>query len=482
MLDFFKKTSLELKDKIKTVYEEKEEEKKCDIAVGYTATQVAGEMNARAEEKFAKPKSYVGNRTVYDSGTAKRDIKKRAFMDDKVVRDPYTGKKLVSTIHEAKETYGKEWADHLAESDHVKPLEKIYEETKNNVWNTTKDIKEAANSDENLKVISRKVNNAKRSKTNEEYINDEEYLKNKGINLTREGKERAIKDGEIAEKEINRKLQKKSLDNIVKTGYEAGKTGAKNAGITAVTMSGIMNLVSVIKGEKTGEEAISDTVRNGGKAAVTGYAMSSSMTIVSHSLSNVSSEFIQGLARSNVPSNVITAVLVTGDTLKKWGEGDITTQECFIELGDKGLTMATMGYSMAMGQALIPIPIIGGAIGALIGTSLTSTYYSALIKELQIKELEQQERIKIIEECRSAIELEKSYREELEKYLNSYLKDYKEYFDTALSSMKVSFAQGDAYGVIAGANEITKKLGGDVQYESVEEFEKLLESDVPFVL
>lgn len=48
--------------------------------------------------------------------------------------------------------------------------------------------------------------------------------------------------------------------------------------------------------------------------------------------------------------------------------------------------------------------------------------------------------------------------------------------------MKVSFAQGDAYGVIAGANEITKKLGGDVQYESVEEFEKLLESDVPFVL
>lgn len=82
--------------------------------------------------------------------------------------------------------------------------------------------------------------------------------------------------------------------------------------------------------------------------------MSGGLTVVSHSLSNSSSEFIQGLIESNVPGKVITAVMVTGDTLAKWGNGEITTQECLIELGDKGLNMATMGYSMAVGQALIP--------------------------------------------------------------------------------------------------------------------------------
>lgn len=453
-----------------------------EIGAGFAATQVAYDATAEAARVYAKPDSYTGNRTLYDSGVAKLNAKKKLFDGGQTVIDPYTGDTLVLTKKEAKLMYGQDWQKHLAESDHVKPLEKIYEDTRNNVWNTTDDIKNAANSDDNIRVASREFNNPKRSRTNKEYVENEDYLESKGVKLTKEGKEQAIKDGDLAEQSINQQLKDAGFSNMVRTGHEAGKMGAQNAGITAVTVSGIMNLVAVIKGEKDSDAAIADTVRDGGKAAVSGYVMGGGLTVVSHSLSNSSSQFIRGLAESNVPGKVITAVIVTGDTLKKWGNGEITTQQCIIELGDKGLNMATMGYSMAVGQALIPIPVVGGAVGALVGSLLTSAYYNNLINELQVREMEHQERLRIIAECKLAAEQTKKFREELEVYLQNYLSDYRECFDGALSSMRFAYEAGDADGMIASANDITRKLGGQVYYETVDEFKTFLDSDSVDVL
>ncbi len=457
--------------------DEKRDNSVTEIGAGYVASYVAQQSTQQAANTFAKPDTYTGNRALYDSGVAKRNAKTKLFSDGNEVIDPYTGDKLFLTKQEAKMLYGEDWTRHLAESDHIKPLEQVFNDTKDNVWNTTDDIKNAANSYDNIRVASRKFNNPKRSRTNKEYIDDEEYLRSKGVEVTKEGRQKALRDGELAEQSINRQLKSSALKNVVKTGHEAGMAGAQNAGVTALTISSIMNIVAVTKGEKDADEAIADIIKDGGKATITGYAMGGGLTVVSHSLSNTSSKFIQGLVKSNVPGKIITAVIVTGDTLKKWGEGEITTQQCIIELGEKGLNLATVGYSMAIGQALIPIPIVGGAIGALVGSVLTSSLYNSLINTLQTKELEHQERLYIIAECSEVAAQAKAFREELEIYLESYFKEYKDCFDTAISSMKFSYQVGDADGVIASANEITRKLGGHVYYETVEEFERFLHSD-----
>lgn len=452
------------------------------ISAGYAATQSAYQSTQEAALKYAKPETYTGNRLAYDSSAAKTNAKKRLFSGGAEVRDPYTGERLALTKQEAKALYGKDWIKHLAESDHVKPLERIYEDTKNNAWNTIDDIRNAANSADNLRVASRGFNNPKRSRTNKEYMQDEDYLRRKNVGVTEEGKRQAIIDGELAEQSINRQLRNSALKNVVKTGHEAGMKGAFDAGANAISLSGIMNIVAVIKGEKSGERALKDTLRDGGKAVASGYVMSSGLTVVSHTLSGSKSKFLQGLYNSKVPGKVITAVIATGDTLKRWGEGEITTQECLIELGDKGLNMMTMGYSMAVGQAMIPIPVIGGAVGALVGSMLTSSYYNNLICRLQTKQLEHRERQKIIAECRQVSEQAKAFRKELEIYLESYLQEYRECFDSALSSMRFSYQAGDADGVIASANDITRKLGGQVRYETVDEFKTFLDSDEDDIL
>lgn len=452
------------------------------ITQGYVATQTAQESTRSAALKFAKPDSYSGSRKLYDSPKAKVSAKSKLFNSGERVVDPYTGDVLVLRKQEAKLLYGKDWQYHLAESDHIKPLEQIFKDTKGNVWNTTEDIKIAANSDDNIRVASRKFNNPKRSRTNKNYVEDQEYLDSKGVKLTQQGKNQAIKDGERAEISIQKQLNRSAVNNVLETGNQAGLNGAMNAGGTALTISGIMNFVAVCRGEKCAEEAITDIIQDGGKAAASGYIMSSGLTVAAHSLSNSSSQFIQGLVNSNVPGKVITAVMVTGEALSKWGNGEITTQECLIEIGEKGLNLATTGYSMAVGQALIPIPIVGAAIGALVGSTLTGEYYHHFINDLERRNLEHEERMRIISQCRIASEQTKAYRDELELYLESYFQDYQNCFDEVISSMRFSYQCGDADSVIRNANVITKKLGGTIQYESVKDYKKFLDSDEMFKL
>ena len=446
------------------------------IAAGIAATEAAVVSTRQAAVEYAQPNTYTGNRALYDSASAKRQAKEAAFSSGKDVIDPYTGKKLVKTVKEAKSLYGDDWQSHLAESDHIRPLEKIFDENKNNPWLKSDNIKKAANSDYNVKPVSRLYNNQKRSHSNKEMVENEVYYKSKGLELTPEGKKAALKDDKTAGRAINGQLAKDTVENIVNTGHKAGTSGAVNAGKMTLTMSGIMNIVDVVKGEKDVGEAIGDIVVDTGKAAATGYVMSSGLTVVSHTLSK-SSSFIQALTQSNIPGTVITAVAATGDTLKRYASGEITTQECLLELGDKGLSTITTGYSMAVGQALIPIPVVGAAVGALVGSVMTSKYYGELMNTLKIKELEHQERLRLIAECEQATAQARAFREELESYLEAYFKDYQDCFDDALSEIQYGYQTGDAESIIAGANKITRKLGGEIKFDTVDEFIDFLEDD-----
>lgn len=450
------------------------------IATGNAATVSAQISTKQAIQKFSKPESYTGNRYLFDDGAAKRKAKLEAFSGGKKVFDPYTGEELVLTVKEAKALYGENWQKHLAESDHVIPLERVFEKTKDNPWLTDEDIKNIGNS--HIEVISRKSNNAKRSRTNEEFVKAKQYREDKDVYMPEEGEQRALQAGEKAKIENRQSVVKKTTKNMLRTGHEAGMAGAKSSGETALTMSGIMNLVAVCKGEKDPEEAIADTLVAGGKGAATGYVMSNGLTVISNSLTGSSSKFIQALAKSNVPGKIVTAVMILGDTFKRYGNGEISTQQFVLDLGEKGLNFATAGYSMMVGQMLIPIPIVGSAIGALVGTALTSGLYHSLINTLQTKELEHQERLRIIAECREVAEKARAFRVELESYLEDYFKEYRDCFDEALSEMHFAFQIGDSDGVIAGANQITRKLGGQVHYETVDQFRNFLNDNSVDVL
>ena len=469
---FKKKENYNTEIVIKEEEEQREGADAIKAGVGSATTESARVSTREAAKKFAKPEKY--NRSVLDDGAAKRNIKADAFKNNVQVKDPYTGDVLTLTKAEAKMKYGNDWSRHLAEADHKISLESRYKQTKDNPWLSTEDVKASSNSADNLEVVSRKYNNAKRQRSNEQFVNDADYLEKTGVKITEQGKAKAIQSEKAAQKALKRRDRHDAVKNITKTGHEAGLDAAGNAGITAITMSAIMNFVDIFKGEKDVKTALRDTIADGGKAAVTGYAMGGGLTVVSHTLSSSSSTFLKALSNSNVPGQVITGVMLVGDTLKKYATGEISTGDCMLELGEKGLGLIANCQGMAIGQALIPIPVVGAAIGALVGSVLTSQYYNELVNKLKTKKLEHEERLRIIEECNRAAEEQRKFRAEIEAYLEEYFKDYEDCFNEALVDIKLSFQTGDVDGIIGGANQITKKLGGKVNYETVEECKEFL--------
>lgn len=459
-----------------------------EIATGHVIDASVRASSAQAKIKYTKPAYNPQTRKeFYDDGKAHSAAIERAFSSGETVRDPYTGAELVRKQRDAKIQFGTEWQNHAAEADHIDPLSQIAKRTEKNPFLSKEDIKEIGNDPDNFQVMSRKLNQTSKTtgkggSTQREWAEDATRMD--GVAEIIESGEsidtvtnRIKNTGKAAEKRNDKRALKRSVKNAASTAHEAGKMTAKNAGVTTVTMSGILNIITVIKGEKTVEEAVADTVVDTGKAVVTGYAMGGGLTTISQLLSGSNSKFVQALTESNIPGKVITAVIVTGDTLKRYGNGEISTEECLLELGEKGLGMLTSGYSMAIGQALIPIPVVGGAVGALVGSMLTSKYYQELVMQLKTREFEHKERLRIIAECERAAEEARQYREELLQYLNEYFTDYQDCFDNALSIIHESFRAGDADGIIEGANQITRKLGGHVDYSNVNGFREYLLSD-----
>lgn len=236
-----------------------------------------------------------------------------------------------------------------------------------------------------------------------------------------------------------------------------------------------------IKGEKDASDAIADTAKAGGAGAVTGYIMSGGLTTLAQGLPNSTAPMIQSLIKSNVPGQIVTAVMTFGSTLKRYAAGDIDTEGFIIELGNKGSGLALGGYGFALGQAVIPIPIVGGVIGSMIGYALSSSLYGGLVEQLNKSKLAHEERLRVERECEEAIRLLKEYRAQMEEMISRYLSGHIAAFHEAFDTMKEALGIGDIDGFISGANMITRKLGGHVQFEDMRGFDNLMMSEKAFV-
>ena len=355
--------------------------------------RIVRQQTAKADAHYKKPDYNPRTRkSHYDDSSAHRKAKDAAFSDGKPVKDPYSGNELLQTVKEAKQKYGDKWQEHLAETDHVDPLNQIVKRSQKSGWLTADDIKDVANDPDNLQMLSRSNNQTggKGGNTQEDWSKDAEKMKKLSEQSGKSAKDIAKKirkAGKKAQKRNDRKLAKRKVKNIATTGHSAGKVGAINSAKATGAMSTINNLVSVVKGEKDVSEAIKDTGEDTMKSAIHGYVNDASLTVINHTLTSSKSKFLTTLGEKNVAGKAITAVSLTGGTIKKWGTGEISTEECFIALGETGCNMGGSIVGGAIGGAItgatIKNPAIGKAVGSFIGGTLTSQVYNGLMNEMQ---------------------------------------------------------------------------------------------------
>ncbi len=270
--------------------------------------------------------------------------------------------------------------------------------------------------------------------------------------------------------------------DVAKISHEAGLNGAMFGAAIGGTTAVVRNAVALAQGEvELGEAAANVAVQTAGSAAM-GYGTAFAGAALKGAMQNSANEGVRALADTNLPGTVVAVSVSTAKVMARFVSGEIDGRECLEELGESGTTMVSSAMFATIGQIAIPIPVVGGMIGGMVGYTVASASYQTLIQALREKDMAAERRKIIEEECAQQIALIREYRAQLEKDIHEYLVGQYETFNAAFGSIKDALEIGDVDGYIRGVNSITHALGGTTQFETVDEFNDFMEGDEAFLL
>ena len=285
----------------------------------------------------------------------------------------------------------------------------------------------------------------------------------------------------------NAEAMEARLHPVLSTAKDIGKISLKAGGVQAAWGAGIgsgisliKNCVSLVKGEKTVDEVLfsvgCDTVKAGALSFATGFTGSA----IKGAMQNAKNEVLRDLSKTNIAATIVTTTIETGKTLKKFMCNEISGLECLEELGEKGTGQLSAAMFAVVGQAVIPIPVVGAMIGSMVGYALSSACYGELVGALKEAKLAHEERIRIERECEESIKMIVQFREEMNDAIEKYLNDMKETFNNALENAERAIWKDDIDGFICAANSISNKLGKKALFNTFREFDDFMNTSDSF--
>lgn len=270
--------------------------------------------------------------------------------------------------------------------------------------------------------------------------------------------------------------------DIAKVSHQAGLATAKTAAIIGGSVSIVQNLVAVVKGDAEVGDAMIIIAKDTATSVTVGYGTGFAGASIKGIMQNASSGTVRALSKTNLPAIVVAVAVGAKKTMSRYFNGEITGLECFEELGEQGTGMLSSSLFALIGQAAIPIPVVGGMIGGMLGYAISSASYGTLLESLKEANLAHEERIRIEQVCEEHILMIRAYRLELEKAITEYLVSNTETFHRSFDDIKESLAIGNVDGFICGANAISEALGRRPQFKSVDEFDAIMDSNNAFKL
>ena len=269
-----------------------------------------------------------------------------------------------------------------------------------------------------------------------------------------------------------------TMKSIAQVSHRAGIETAKAGAVIGSSVSIVQNIVAVVKGEKEAEDAVFDVAGDTMTATAVGYGTGFVGSAVKGWMQNAGTESVRVLSKTNFPAVAVAVTLSVGKTMGRYFSGDINGVECLEQLGEQGTGMLSSSLFMMIGQAAIPIPIVGGMIGGMVGYAISSASYGILMSSLKEAEMAHEESIQIERECEEHIKLMKEYRAEIEDIIKKYLVSNMTLFHEAFDGIKATLDIGDVDGFISEVNSISEQLGRKPQFSDFDEFEQLMKSDL----
>lgn len=289
---------------------------------------------------------------------------------------------------------------------------------------------------------------------------------------------------------LTRKQSLEAVDNpqlstfksVVNVSHKAGIKTAETAAVIGGSVSLVRNIVGMCKGEIEVNEAAKNVVKDTAESAAVGYGTGFAGTAIKGAMQNSASEYTRALAKTNVAGTIVAVTVSASKTLTKYFKGEIDGTECLENLGEQGTGMIASSMFSVIGQTVIPIPIVGGLIGGMVGYALSSATYGILMNSLKEAKLAHEERIAIEKACEEHIKMIREYRAQMNEIIAEYLSDKMEIFNESFGGIKEALDIGDVDLLIESANQITDALGGNKPFETMDDFENKMQEGIAFKL
>lgn len=417
--------------------------------------------------------------------------KNRSFGNKKSVIDEYTGERI---FYNANKHINKRQSN----VDHIVPLDEQIRRYGSAL--KPEQIKNMANDDWNLANTNASLNKSKGALNNHEYLAKKyteagaakvnevsETLVGKKVFKTKQGAVdcpdattsfNMLKEEAKAEAHIRTQATKYKIENTVdelKNGEiidpklkaampsvkKAAAAGSEAAFVTA-TVSGLTNLVGVVKGEQD----IKQAVKNVGKDTVRSFGSGAGISVVQDGVVAVAKKAgakdFARLAGKNLPIMQLTMAVEIGGIVANYLDGNISGEECAgqIVCGTAGVLAANMAF------------VMGGPVAAAAVTLVVGEISKAVTKYQMERRLDKKRQAEFKNIINTALQSLSEQKQRIDAYNEARGAYITAAFDGGLELVMQGVYAVDEKSITQGLNNILTVFNQKCTFQSLDEFNK----------
>src|SRR5690606_8484916 len=171
--------------------------------------------------------------------------------------------------------------------------------------------------------------------------------------------------------------------DITQYSHKAGVEGAKFGAAIGGTISLVTNAFAVASGDKEFSDALLSVVGDTAKSAGVGYATAFTGAAFKGAMQQSSRVSIRALSATSLPGLVVSCSIALAGIVKLYTTGEIDESQLLVQVGQSASGMMSSSMFAGIGQLAIPIPILGGVIGGMIGYTLSGMFHQTLGQALE---------------------------------------------------------------------------------------------------
>lgn len=280
-----------------------------------------------------------------------------------------------------------------------------------------------------------------------------------------------VAKGEAIEARLNPNLS--TAKDVTSISHQAGMNAAQTGALIGGGVSLVTNVYECIANGKDPIKAIKHTAIATLKGGVLSYGSAFASSSLGGLMQSSANRIIQSLGKGSVPAMIVGAGVVNCKVLIDYFRGKINESELLKQLGKANTTLVSSGAMAVAGQALIPIPVVGGFVGAI----LSETFFNAFLKAREEAKLARQRRIEIERECHEFIKLLEAYQNQFKEVFERYFHETTKFFNQSFNEFERASYAGDADLAIAVNNKSREWLGQKALFDNKQEGWELIISN-----